>query len=318
MAEFHAYYSPEDPIGINLRETAERFERLCEQELGHIRELAIEISEESESLSDILASLPDLSLFQSTERSAAVPIDSQPALDTLHTLHTAHRKLLLCTELKKKLSEKEPLTADAFFSDSAEHSVLGENRVFYQKSTYTDAAYLQFAPLLHAPRAAYAHSFPAACEEVFNGLCEYCILPIENTSEGTLHSFLRLIERYELKIAATCEVSDRTAERTTQFALLCKHLLPSLATDQKADFFAFSIPSAPNELPDVLTAARLCGLRIHRFDMLPLSADRVSVRIILQIDGGDLEAFLLYLAMDLPQYVPLGLYSQVISLNKRI
>ena len=318
MAEFRAYYSPEDAIGVNLRETAERFELLCEQELGHIRELAIEIAEENESLTDVLASLPDLSLVQSTARSAPIPVESRTALETLHTLHTAHRKLLLCKELKKKLSEKEPLTADVFFSDNTEHSALSENRVFYQKSNYTDSAYLQFASLLHTPRAAYAHSFPAACEEVFNGLCEYCILPIENTSEGTLHSFLRLIERYELKIAATCEISDRTAERTTQFALLCKNLLPPLAIDQKADFFAFSIPSDPSGLSDVLTSARLCGLGIHRFDMLPISADRVSARIILQINDGDLEAFLLYLAMDQPQYVPLGLYSHVTSANKRI
>lgn len=316
MAEFRTYYSPEDTIGVNLQENAERFERLCEQALGHIRELSIEIAKTTESISELLVALPDHA--PSSERSIdpAVPAENTALIEKLHTLRFSEQKILLCLELEKQLSANKPLQAEVFFSDAEELTPTAYNRVLYQKSTYTDSAYLRFAPLLSAPRASYAHSFPAACEEVFNGLCEYCILPIENTSEGALHSFSRLIERYELKVAATCEVSDNASDRTTRFALLGKNLTPFLTPEKDADFFAFSVPSEECELSDILTAARLCGLRLQRLDFLPASEQGVSARVTLRIRGGNLSAFLLYLAMELPHHTPIGIYSNIQGTKK--
>ena len=51
-------YSPEGVIAENLQELTERADLLCEQEIAHLRELAIEIAE-GDDLSDLLSSLPD-------------------------------------------------------------------------------------------------------------------------------------------------------------------------------------------------------------------------------------------------------------------
>lgn len=311
MAEFRSYYPQQDAISINLSEIAERFEHLSEQELGHIRELAIEIAQEHESLADVITALPDRAPLSYELQNTESPEESRSVLKSRNLLWSFHRRLLLCLELEKKLSEKAPLSAEAFFEDNQITSTTADCRILYQKNSYTDAAYLQFASILDAPRAAYAHSFPAACEDVFNGICEYCILPIENTSEGTLHSFLRLIDRYDLKISATCEISNNTSDRTTQFALLCKHPRSSLAIQRQADFFAFSVRADESDLSQILTAANMFGLKLHRLDILPASAQSMSMRIILRIDEGNLGAFLLYLAMDLPEYTPMGLYVHI-------
>ncbi len=314
MAEFRTYYSPEDVIGLNLLECSERFGKLCEQEIGHLRELAIELANSYVSFSDLLASLSDTTALFSVSSSEDTAECNRETIDKLQGMHRFQQQLLLCIELEKQLSQRGPIRTESFFQDSQAVSPNAYNRILYQKSSYTDAAYLQFAPLLTLPRAAYAHSFPSACEDVFNGLCEFCILPIENTSEGTLHGFSRLIEQYGLKICATCEVSDHATDRTTQFALLRKSITPLITAPAKTRYFSFAIPlDDAVDLSQLLAAAKLLGLRTHRVDLIPsLSAlGSASARITLRVDCEQPITFLLYLAMEAPYYVPLGLYSHL-------
>jgi len=46
MDDFRVY-SPEDIIAANLREAVGRYDRFCEQETAHLRELAIELAGEN-------------------------------------------------------------------------------------------------------------------------------------------------------------------------------------------------------------------------------------------------------------------------------
>ncbi len=78
-----------------------------------------------------------------------------------------------------------------------------------------------FSKKLPELKAMPAGSFSDACEAVGSGEAEYCILPLENNCEGTLLTFLSMIERYELLIARVAQLSS--AEGTsTRYALLCQ------------------------------------------------------------------------------------------------
>ena len=305
-----ATYSPEDVIAENLQELTERADLIGEQEIAHLREMAIEIAQ-SDDLSDLLSSLPYYRISAPTP-STDPSTNNQELLLRSRKLFEARQCMILCKALYEELHDRELLPA-ALFPDAEEVTPNAAGRIVYQKSSYTDNAYLVFATLAPNARAAYAHSFHAACEEVFNGHCEYCILPIENAVEGELIGFSKLILQYDLKIAATCDIAGADASRKTRFALLRRNILPFHTPDtEKNGFFRFSLPAhSPTQMADVLSAANFFGITLLSANTLPTDKEGALACYNLTFDlhGGDLYPFLLYLAMIAPQYTPIGIYS---------
>ncbi len=297
MKEFHVY-SPTDIIAANLRESAERLGALREQEWAHLCELAEEIVQ-AESLPELLSSLPDhRPLIASSENALA-------------RLHATEQSVRLCMALSASLSAQKPFPIGAFFHDAEPPSPDAAQRIIYQKSSYTDEAYLVLSSRLVSPQASYAHSFHASCEAVYNGMCEYCILPVENSVEGALSTFSRLIDRYDLKIAASCEILGNATARSTRFALLRRRILPIIDAPDTPIFFECALPQGHTpEVSDLLCAAQMCGLRLYRIHSLPQTAGDAAFAAhpCFLTDHADLRSFLLYLAMEAPHYTPIGLY----------
>ena len=103
---------------------------------------------------------------------------------------------------------EEPISEDA------------SERIAYLKNSYNDAAYIQFAALFSSPRAAYFASVSDVCENVYNGSCEYCILPVETSVDGKLLSFYETILKYNFKINAVYDLQSENGY--TRYALLSK------------------------------------------------------------------------------------------------
>lgn len=311
MKDFRTY-SPESVIAQNLNEMAERFDLLEEQEIAHLRELATEIAK-SGDLADLLSSLPyyrpNTPLPHSDTLASNIEI-----LSRARNLQNARQCIILCRALNEHLHGRESLLS-ALFPDNEEIAPHALHRIVYQRSSYADDAYLSFASLFPDARAAYAHSFHAACEEVYNGHYEYCILPIENAVEGELIGFAKLIARYELKIAASCTIAGSDASRETRFALLRRNVLPLLSPKtEKNGFFRCSLPiSLATLMGDILSAASFFGLSLITANTLPNSKGEndACFNLTFSIDGGDIYPFLLYLAMVAPQYTPIGIYSHI-------
>ena len=308
MRDYNAY-SPEDIIAENLQELTERADMLGEQEIGHLRELAAEISL-GDDITDLLSSLPDYCISPPAPL-ADVLTGNAELLSRSRGLLKARQCMILCQALYEKLCDRENLLS-ALFPDAEELASHAIDRIVYQRNSYTNDAYLMFASLLPDARAAYAHSFHAACEEVYNGHCEYCILPIENAVEGELVGFAKLIAQYGLKVAACCDIVAADASRQTRFALLRRNILPLFTTDlEKNGYFRFSIPAdLAASVADVLSAASFYGLQFISMNTLP-QGDEVLYNLTFAIRGGDLFPFLLYLATVAPQYTPIGIYPHI-------
>ena len=206
-------------------------------------------------------------------------------------------------------NETIPVSAKAF------------ERVAYLRSYFTDSAFLKLTATMQKPRAAYFDSFSDICEEVYHGLCEYCILPIESTKDGKLLRFYTLIEKYELKLAAVCDIEDGDGA-STRYALL-RHryvqLRPSTHTDTAPLMAEFSLV-LNDRLPllSLLQAAELCHLHLLRADSLPSSDQPDGYRYGLVFSTDDtadtvheIKSFLCYLSVMLPEYTLLGIYTQV-------
>ena len=301
-------YSPSDAVFANLQELCDRYAMLDEQILAHLRELAGLISSAAR-MPELLDLLPDHRLLLTANHKML--LQNESILLASKGLGQTRATVLLCRELCKILSEEKPLLTDFFFSDGEELSSTASNRIIYQKSSYANDAFLQFSAQIPDARAAYSHSFPAACESVYNGECEYCILPVENSSEGQLNGFFRLIERYELNVALSCEVIGNASERSTRFALLRRNPTPTLQVSGCESFFEIGLPMSQSpDTADVLLASALCGLGLYRIDSIPQMASdsRFLTHFVFSTKGADLHAFLLYLAMEAPHYTYFGLY----------
>ena len=308
MRDF-SVYSPEDVIAENLQELTERADILVEGEIAHLRDLAREISL-GDDLVDLLSSLPYYRISQPLPSANALK-DNVELLSRSRALIEAKQRMILCQALYEELCDRENLLA-SLFPDAEEITPHASGRIVYQRSSYTDDAYLVFASLVPKARAAYAHSFHAACEEVYNGHCEYCILPIENAVEGELVGFAKLISQYDLKVAACCDIAGADASRQTRFALLRRNMLPTFITEiKKNDCFRFSLPTQfSSKLADILSAASFYGLQFVSMNTLP-QGDAAFYNLTFAIRGGKLYPFLLYLATVAPQYTPIGIYSHI-------
>ena len=309
MADFR-FYSPEDVIYANLQDTTGQMDMLCEQERAHLRELAREITKDLSDPSELPLSLSDL-LPEKMDLPLRALTQNTEILARLHPFHDIRQTVLLCMEICAQLHQTKGSQLRAFFSEPEGTAESLPDRIIYSRSTYSDAAYLRFASLFADPRAIYTHSFPVACEEVHNGICRYCILPLENSTEGQLNSFARLIDRYELKIVCTCNVTASDGSRTTRFALLRREILPLFEEDGTL-FFEFATPTQTGiSISALLYAAELCGLHPERIDSRPkaVNGDKPSLtRFVLRIGNGDLTAFLLFLFSKAPLTEPIGIY----------
>lgn len=303
MREFEVY-SPEDIIAANLAESAARQAKLYEQEYAHLRELAVEMVSD-EDLHEWIASLPDHRL---------APAEGNGLDGAIQKKERTRRCVILALEIARLYEKSHMLSPAAFFPDAEPIPPSAQGHILYQRNSYTDEAFLRFSALLGRPAAAYTHSYPASCEAVFNQEAEYCILPIENSSEGHLVGFARLLEQYDLKIAATCDISGNGAAHSTRFALVRRNLLPIITHAGSKTMLDLRLDRiAPSEIGEHFMAADLCGLKLHRMDTLPdpVNAKEIQLYLSFFTDGAHLLPFLFYLAMEAPSLAHIGLYPHI-------
>ncbi len=292
----------------NLKEATARGLQIGEQEYAHLRELAYEIAAGMTDSNAILASLPEHRLPELASGAGYFYAGSEPLEPMLREVDTRHR-ILLCMELRRLIPATTELWQDFFFPAGGDPDPSSFQRISYQKNNYTDTAYQLFSEILKEPRAAYAHSFRSVCEDVYNGLSQYCILPLENSAEGRLTGFSRMIADYDMKIVAVCDVQVGE-DKTTRFALLSKNAGQLHTSLLLPRYFEFSYePHGGTRASDILSAAEFCGLKLFRADIAPgIPPNRQAFHCILEIGRGDLPSFLIYLAMEAPEATHIGIY----------
>lgn len=186
-------------------------------------------------------------------------------------------------------------------------------RIAYVKNNFTDSAYLTFSKSLSSPRCAYFDSFDSICEDVHSGKSEFCILPVETSTDGKLVSFYSMMDRYELKILSICTVEHQGGANFTKFALLGK----SLSFPEKTEAFGLKFElrisqslSDASAISHIINAADACNITLCRISSLPLpySDSMISCYAVFDLKGADLNTFLTYLTLECPQCYALGIY----------
>ncbi len=187
----------------------------------------------------------------------------------------------------------------------------GDIRIAYRKAHGADIAFEKFASLIVDAVAIYRDNFASVCDSV--ALCEadMCILPYENTEDGKLSGFYRLIDSYELKIAASCLVCSSNRTDKTRYLLLSKSLAGLSGIAGITDF-EFSLKDRNNmTVTRALSAANLLGIEILSIDTVKSDGDLKVFDIRVTCDSAALDAFILYLKLDKLEFTPLGLYAVI-------
>ncbi len=324
----------------NLELLGMRQHRVTESMLAALSELANAIIHDAggdpDTVTSILLSLqrPDIDVTSSISDALTAPHIIAPvnrdAFARLSLYTDVQMRLLLYRFISERLPM--PIVPDIAVPVVAEAA---RGRIAYMAGAFADKAYERLSRVVPDARAATFHSFVDACEEVRGGLCEYGILPLENTQSGKLTAFSRLILRYGLYIVAVCDLENGVSPgQFTRFALLrtcpedSREILPCPLpgmTDPPAYLDLIHLPASPSPV-ELLSAAAFCGLSTVRVDTLPhfeeldiLREDTVSdtllptscVFAIDQNGRADVSTFLRYLSLEASEDILTGAYSIV-------
>lgn len=313
MEDFRSY-SPDEVIHANLTESARRMEQIGEMELAHLIELATDILAGNAQLQDFIASLSEQQP-EPIDTGNSVLAQNRRAIASMQPWHEDWKRVQLCSALRMGLGLGPCEIPKLYFPEPEPLLNEAQGVIVYQKSNYADDAYLRFAKVIPDARARNAHSFQLAANEVARGRCEYCILPVENSAEGPLSSFARLIDRYDLKIVATYDVPTGDGNRYTRFALLRRDLVIPAVINANTVFECVIPGEGAPTVASILLAAQMCDLRLCRLDSRMRDDGEVLTPVthfVFAVSGGDLASYLLYLAMQAPEYEPRGIYQHLL------
>ena len=219
-------------------------------------------------------------------------------------------RALFCTQLASHPTLQKNLTAHSPL-EANEGAVSGSHgRIALVRNRYNEEAFSIFEHSVQGARAEIFSSFSDACEEVFDNLCEFCILPVENTGDGRLFGFYSMIDRYELRICAVCELETENTPETIRYALVGKHLPERIPKNTDWNFECCVSAEAEDFPYDIFRVAPIFSATPIKIDSLPILYDDRAHRFYLtfRIPRHLAYAFDLYLAKEHPRYTTIGLY----------
>ena len=227
---------------------------------------------------------------------------------------TPSDKAMLCQYICKEKQLLFEVEEKKLFGDGekALEGTLG--RIAYVKNKRSDEVFLELSRRLTDAKAYYASSFIDACELVFNNVCEFCIIPIENNNEGKLYSFYAMLDRYELKICNIVRKENEDASDSVTFALAGRGIDVPVPSEQALMRFEFSVVYEKGyALEAMISAIVALGGKISSIGTLPVPYDDKKSRCYMAVDIQNASPLpmALYMNMEYPRYIPMGLYAVI-------
>ncbi len=183
-------------------------------------------------------------------------------------------------------------------------------RISLVRNRYNEEALRVFSKAVTNVKPSYPSSFADACEDVFDNRCEFCIIPVENSHDGMLSGFYSMLDRYELKICAACEIETDDPSEIIRYALVGKNL-PSIFSKSSCWNFEFSVAAETGQFPeDILHIASVFQAKLLKINSLPVLYDDGLHRFYFtfRIHENDVAAFDLYLQQEHTRYTGIGFY----------
>lgn len=184
---------------------------------------------------------------------------------------------------------------------------LREATVVYVKNALSDIAFKDFSDSFERVKVYYASDFESALEDVYYSRADYAILPIYSSKMGYMQHFFELMLRYEMKAVLSREIHSNTDDSDTTFLLLSKSFEDRLSANE-GKLFDVILGEPRISAANILKAAQSYGFGCSNIYFTP---EKDAVLISLDASNGDIDALCLYLFLESPRHVPLGLYKRI-------
>ena len=227
---------------------------------------------------------------------------------------SATEEILFLSELCR--STQAQRIRDMLFIGSSEPTSAGaHSRISYLKNKYNDLAFEYFSHSVVNAKPDYASSFIECCESVFDGRCEFCILPIMNSNDGRLMSFYALLDRYDLKICEIVDIDNDSAPSMLRYARIgrASNEPKKRASKQQNYIFEFSVISESTDFfAPLFEAANALDARLICIDSLPVeyASNMQKFFFSFLIPTQSTLAFRLFINLKHQSYTPIGIYRE--------
>ena len=212
-------------------------------------------------------------------------------------------KTILCRVLAERYSSVSAVLDSVLSSEQSARIVL------WEMHSMSLMAYEKFSGLFVSVEKMGLESFSEVCDVVANSADAFGIIPLENTTDGRLAAFYKMLDRNELKICAVCDVEDPETDVVTRLALIAKNLYAFDGDFRRCVEFSFVVSDAQRRM-ELLGVAEKVGGILTRLSMLPLSyrenASLDTVRI--SFSESNVLPFLVYLRLFCEDINILGFY----------
>ncbi len=302
-------------IGGNLSLLSEDSASVSERRLVQLQDLAKQLLRDSSQLFGETRVVDFEKLFSEEKIPYGAPGNFKGLLAYENKTRVFADRIAVCSFLRDEMERMSMSPIEKFIDDKPYE---GQSKIAYFRNAYADEAFRIFSGVIENPSAVYASDFSAVCEEVYYGRCDMCMLPLDSSRDAKLVSFYRLIDKYELNIIYSCDVTTPDGSVTTRYALLKQGMaVPEAAKldNQNSCVFELGLTLDGNDVfEEVLAAANIFGLTLYKADSIPLTYGdgKFACDLIFKIGNArGFNAFVLYLGLAVPQYEPLGIYPHI-------
>ncbi len=240
-----------------------------------------------------------------------LPFADYPEYQKTAEINRKLLRLTACSVLDDTKAGKRKL--GDFLSEDKSTSNGGD--VAYLKNTLSDKAYKLFSKYLLSAQSAYMSDFNSVCEAVYDGKADYCILPIENSTDGRLGGFYSLISKYELFVCLCADIVSNDGNMRTRFAL-CKKNASLVQYHKKNGLYYTELivtPSEENSMSDILFYADFFGVHTVKTDCVPTpySDGEYNMYVTFSADEKKLVKLFLFFATEQIRYSTVGIYTLI-------
>lgn len=224
----------------------------------------------------------------------------------------AKTKAILCQTLAKHFSRVSVLSKLGALPFLVQKTNSFATLSFWKTNPISSVGFERFSSLFQSTTPVFSESFAEACEHIVTQTSDFGILPIENSVDGALSVFYKMMDKYDLKICAICDVDDAETEMTTRLALVTKNLCAFEGCFPR--YIEFSrVVSDEETQNELFYVAKVMGTRLRRLLSLPLSyrtnANVETLRFALEEEN--VVPFLIYLHIFCADINTLGFFVQI-------
>ncbi len=217
---------------------------------------------------------------------------------------SAAERAYICRKITDEMGIKGVISVGTYFDffDKNENET-----VSCVQNDYSDKAYTQFAGILHSSKVKFRSNYEKICEDVYFNKSMYCIIPIEDSTDGKLWGLSKLIEKYELKILMITKVFNNGG--WTFFALVAKNIsIPLLCNGKK--HIQISLKAEEAILP-VIIAADLNNLKVVSVESSDDAESMLNMDLSVCDEG--ICGFFTFLFLEYDQFILKNFYGELIA-----